>query len=186
MSQDKVEVVRQPLCVAAAPRRRFEERLGVRYPVILAIVVRAFLRLPPRWRLRRAVVHRATQLGVEAANRRDYEAAFALFDPYVELLVPSVLAGMGFEPNVHGREARIRFEMKWRNEWGDFQYVPEALSDLGNRILVTGRMRGSGPGSGAAFDHQWADLFTFSAGRVVREQVFLDHSEALEAVGLRE
>lgn len=127
---------------------------------------------------------RAVRAGIEAANRRDYEAAFALYHRAVELLVPPGLASIGLEPSVRGRDARVRFEVKWRAEWGDFAYVPEELIDLGTQVLVIGRMRGSGPSSGAAFDIEWADLFTVDGGRVVREQVFLEHAEALQTAGL--
>jgi hypothetical protein len=54
------------------------------------------------------------------------------------------------------------------------------------RVLVLGRLKGSGLSSGAAIDNEWADLDTFSAGRVIRRQIFLDHAEGLEAAGLRE
>jgi hypothetical protein len=35
-------------------------------------------------------------------------------------------------------------------------------------------------------DNEFAEIFTSSAGRVVREQAFFNHGEALEAAGLRE
>ena len=60
------------------------------------------------------------------------------------------------------------------------------MIDLGDRVLVVGRVKGSGLSSGAAVDSEWADLFTVSAGRVIREQVFFDHAEGLEAAGVSE
>lgn len=184
MSHENVEAVRQAVSVATATRRRPEDHLTVLLPGLAGAINRAVLRLPPRSRLRQAVIRRAVQLGIEAVNRQDYQAAFGRFHPAVELIVPPGLASMGLEPYVQGRGARVRFEVKWRAEWGDFAYVPEELTDLGSRVLVTGRMRGSGQSSGAAFDIEWADLFTVSAGQVVREQVFLAHAEALDAAGL--
>jgi hypothetical protein len=52
--------------------------------------------------------------------------------------------------------------------------------------LAIGRMTGSGLGSAVAVDNEWGTLITISAGRVIREQDFIDHGEAREAVGLRE
>jgi hypothetical protein len=52
--------------------------------------------------------------------------------------------------------------------------------------VLLGRMRGTGRGSGAAFDSEVAYLLTLSGGRVVRERLFRSHEEALEAAGLRE
>jgi hypothetical protein len=58
--------------------------------------------------------------------------------------------------------------------------------DSGNRVLVLGRMKGRGLSSGAPFDDEWAILLTLSAGRIIRDQVILDHAKALEAAGLQE
>jgi hypothetical protein len=81
----------------------------------------------------------------------------------------------------------IRFQQRWSTEWGDFQFAPEELIDLGDgRVFMRGRTVGSGLTSGAGFDSDWAVLLTFSGGRIVRDQFFFDREEALEAVGLRE
>jgi hypothetical protein len=76
VSRRNAEVVRQPIAVKADSRRRLEERLTLRFPRALALLSRVVLRLPPRSRLRQAIVLRATQLGLEAANRRDSKVAF--------------------------------------------------------------------------------------------------------------
>jgi hypothetical protein len=53
--------------------------------------------------------------------------------------------------------------------------------------LVIGRIRSGGLSSGARIDSDFANLFTLSArGRVIREQVYFDRAEALEAAGLPE
>ena len=78
----------------------------------------------------------------------------------------------------------MRFQRTWTAQWGDVRFEPAEVTDLGDRLLVLGRMKGSGLSSGGAFDREWANLTTFSAGRVIREQVFLDHGEALKAAGL--
>ena len=187
MSQANVEVVRQPITVGAHTRRRLEERLALRLPRASALVSRAALRLPPRSRLRRMFIRRAAQLAFEAVNRRDYEAAFARFHPEVEFEFPPQLGGLGLDAIDRGREARIRFEERWRAEWGDFQLKPAEIVDLGDgRLLIVGRMVGRGLTSGAPFENEWGDVDTVSAGRVIRQQIFLDHAEALEAAGLSE
>ena len=86
-----------------------------------------------------------------------------------------------------GLEARVRFQRQWNDEWGDFRIYPEEVIDLADgRLLVVGRMEGSGLSSGAAVVNEWAVLYRLSAGRVVREQIFFDPGGALEVVGLRE
>jgi ketosteroid isomerase-like protein len=186
MSEENVEVVRQPITVGAHTRRRLEERLALRLPRASALVNRAAFRLPPRSRLRRIFIRRAVQLAIEAYNRRDFEAFFTPFHPEVEFETPPQLQGLGLDAIYRGREACIRFEERWIAEWGDFQVKPAEFIDLGGRVLVLGRLKGSGLSSGAAMDNEWADLDTFSAGRVIRRQIFLDHVEALEAAGLSE
>jgi hypothetical protein len=188
MSQENIEVVRQPVAVAPHSRRRLEQRLGLLFPSVLALVARLVLRLPPRSRLRQAAIRRAVQLGLEANNRGDFEAAFALYDPQVELITEPRLIELGFDRIYRGREERVRFQHRWAAEWGDFQFAPEELVDLGDRrVLVSGRIVGSGLSSGAGFDTYWAYLTTSSStGPVIREQFFFDRGEALEAAGLRE
>ena len=179
-------VVRQPVTLRTHTHRRLEERLALRFPRALAPLVRAVLRLPPRSRLRRVFVRRVAQLGFEALNRGDNEPAFVLYHPDVELILPQEFVGLGL-PAVRGREERERFEWTWIGEWGQVHYDFEEIIDLGDeRLLAVGRIKGSGPSSEAGFDNEFAEIFTFSAGRVVREEAFFDRAEALEAVGLRE
>ena len=185
MSQHTAEIVRQPLALRAHTRRRLEERLALRFPDVLALLVRSVLRLPLRSRLRRASVRRAAQLGFEALNRDDVEAAFVLYHPDVELDLPTDFVGLGLDPPERGREARVNFERKWNAEWGVRRYGFEEIIDLGDdRLLLVGRFKASGPSSGAGFDNEFAEIFTFSAGKIIREQAFIDHAEALNAAGL--
>jgi ketosteroid isomerase-like protein len=187
MSQQTPEVVRQPMAVATRSRRRLVERLGLRFPGAMAFLLGLGWRLPPYSRPRRALFRRAAQLGFEAVNRGDFEAAFVLYDQQVELVSDQRLVELGFDGVYRGRPERIRFQERWIAEWGDFQFAPEELIDLGDgRVFIHGRTVGSGRASGAGFDSDWAVLLTFSDGRVVREQFFFDRVAALEAAGLRE
>ena len=186
MSQDNAEVMRQPIGVRAQSRRRMEERLALRFPRVWAFLARAFWRLPPRSRLRQAIIRHAVQLGTEATNRRDYEAAFGLYHPDCEAIFPLQIIGLGEDPLYRGREERVGVQRRWTAEWGELRFEPEEVIHLDPRVLVVGRMKGSGLSSGAAFDSDWAVLLTISSGRVIRDQLFIDHGEALEAAGLRE
>jgi ketosteroid isomerase-like protein len=179
-------VVRQPIAVRVHSRRRFEERLGLRFPRAVALGTRLVWRLPPRSRLRQAILRRVVVSGWEAMNRRDLDAAFALYHADVESIIDPRLVGVGFE-HTRGREARVGVQQDVLGEFRDFRFESEELVDVGDgRVLVIGRMKGSGVSSGAPFDQDWAAVFTVAAGRVIHEQVFLDRSAALEAVGLAE
>jgi ketosteroid isomerase-like protein len=131
------------------------------------------------------MIRYALRLAIEAANSSDYEAAFALIlSPDYETVTPPELVGLGFEPTYRGREGRLRFQLKWVGELGEFQQETEEIIDCGDRVLLLARMRGSGLSSGAAFDSEVAYLLTISGGRLIREQDFRSHEEALEAAGL--
>jgi ketosteroid isomerase-like protein len=187
MSKGSVEHVRFPLTVRASSRRRIEERVALRFPPALAFLTRLVFRLPLHSRVRRALIHRAYQLGWEAQNREDYEAGFAFYDPDVEMVAPSVLATIGVEFEPRGLDGRVRSQRKWNTEWGGFRFEPQEAIDLGDgRLLTIGHIAGSGLSSGAVVGSDWAVMHTVSGGRVVREEVFLDRSEALEAAGLSE
>jgi ketosteroid isomerase-like protein len=187
MSRENVVVVRQPVTLRQDTRRGLEERLALRFPRALAPLVRAVFRLPPRSRFRQLFVRRVVQLGFEALNRGDNEPAFVLYHPEVELILPQEFVGLGLPAVVRGRKERECFEWTWIGEWGQVLYDFEEIIDLGDgRGVVVGRIKGSGPSSEAAFDNEFVEIFTFSAGRVIREEAFFDRAEALEAVGLRE
>jgi ketosteroid isomerase-like protein len=184
MSQENVEGVRQQVAVKGHPRRGVEERL-LRFPRAVAFLVRAVERLPPSSRLRQVLLRRAFQAGVAALNRGSPEVAFAIYHVDCEFELGK-LAPVGLE-GTRGREDRIRFQQRWNAEWGDFRFELEEVRDLGDhRALIVGRIKGAGLSSGAEFDNEWAALFTLSSGWIIREEAFLDHAEALQAVGRSE
>jgi len=186
MSPENADVVRQAVAVNLRSHRSVEERVGLRLPGVLALLARAVLRLPPRSRLRRAWIRRSVRLGFEAVNREDFEAAFVLYHPDAEVIEPPEVVALGLDPVARGREGRIQVQRRWRAQWGALRVEPEEVTDLGDRLLVVSRMKGSGASSGAGFDQDLANLVELSGGRVIREKLFLNRADALEAVGLGE
>ncbi len=186
MSLNDVAVVRLPISVRAQSRRRVLERLALRLPRTAASLIRGLQRLSPRSRLRQGLIRHFIRQGIEALNRRDFEAIFGFYAHDCEF-VPSQLPTLGLE-GTHGRTERIRFQQRWVAEWGEFRFEPEEVIDLGDarRLLVLGRTKGTGLSSGAAFDGEWAALLTVSDGWVIREEAYFDYGEALEAAGLAE
>jgi ketosteroid isomerase-like protein len=187
VARDDVQIVRQRLALEGRSRRSLEDRLMMRFPRLLALVSRAVWRLPVRSRLRRELTRRAVMSGWEAANRGDVELAIALYDPDVETIFDRRIVEIGFEPLYRGRESRFAVQRRATGEWGEWRFEPEELISVGVDCLLTlGRMHGTGLMSGAAVGTDWAALFTTFDGRVIREQIFLDRSEAMEAVGLKQ
>ncbi|MBA3327218.1 MAG: nuclear transport factor 2 family protein [Solirubrobacterales bacterium] len=186
MSQENVEIVRQSIAVSPRSRRRLVERLAVGVPGLFAPIAALVFRLPPKSRVRQAIVRHVVLLGFEAVNRDDLQAAFALYDSNIEVVEPPSVAKLGLTPVPRGREGRIHVQRRWHAEWGEVRMEPYEVLDLGERVVVFSRMKGTGLISEAPFESDCANVITLSAGRVIREEIFLDRTEALEAVGLAE
>jgi ketosteroid isomerase-like protein len=56
----------------------------------------------------------------------------------------------------------------------------------GADVVSNFRARGQSVGSGLPFEHDWAYVWTFRDGRVIRWRAYFDKQQALEAVGLAE
>jgi ketosteroid isomerase-like protein len=58
--------------------------------------------------------------------------------------------------------------------------------DLGDRVLMLGRVEGRGKSSGVPVNMPLAQVYDFRDGKVCRIRSYLDHAEALKTVGLEE
>jgi ketosteroid isomerase-like protein len=64
--------------------------------------------------------------------------------------------------------------------------VIEDLIDADDFLVVRVRAHLTGEGSGLRGDIEFSQVLRFRKGKVVKAEYFSDHSEALEAAGLRE
>ena len=193
MSEANVEIARGarialgPLPGGAGQRRTLDERLRVRFPTFFRAFNDAVLRLPPRSRLRRAALARAIIRAYAAANRRDFELIFTSNDPGAYEYCPSAdLLPPDFDTVYQGHQGYLDFWQRWLDAFPDIRWDPEEIIDLGQKALVTTRQSGHGSGSGLAVSERVFQLFTFRRGLVIRQEDFLDRSQALEAAGLSE
>jgi ketosteroid isomerase-like protein len=179
------EIVRKPLSVRTPSKRPLDQRLALRLPTLAARATRLINRLPPGSRLRQAVVWRAARLAYEAINRRDLEAVLMFWDRNVELIPPGELVEAGLvEASYRGQEGYHRYFGDLLAAWGEWRAEPLELIDLGDRLLMLGRIHGRGVGSGTPITKAYAALMETRGGKVVREKEYVEHAEALEAVGL--
>jgi len=118
----------------------------------------------------------------ETWNAGDMDAFSEMYDPDAILRSPEGWPEPG--PFV-GREAIMREWEHVREAWN--ADVVEPISDFidaGDRVAVrhTWRVAGRGPGVNVEI----TNVLTVRKGRIVYQEFFWDHGEALEAVGLRE
>jgi ketosteroid isomerase-like protein len=188
MSQENVEIVRKPLRVRERSRRTLDQWLSLRFPRLAAANSRRIGKLPPGSRLRQAALCRATQLALEAYNRRDLDAVVIGWHPEFEYHPEHKWVEAGLvEPCYRGLESYRKYVATADEVWGGENYLkPVELIDLGERIvtLADGRMRAQA--SGVRLTNAYASVSTLQDGRVIHLQEYYDHVEALEAVGLSE
>lgn len=122
---------------------------------------------------------------VDAYNHLDVDSLFA------ELVTPDYAWYPGTamsldEGGYQGREGIERFVSDTRENWDELQNIPEEFRDLGDRVLVVGRLEGRGKASGARVDQPSLAILDFRGDRIWRTRVYLDRAEGLRAAGLSE
>lgn len=85
----------------------------------------------------------------------------------------------------HGAGDVSRAMVEYLHPFSDLRIEAESIIDLDDdRVLVLSRQTARGKLSGAPIDHEFGDLFTLRAGKVVRYDSYWDRAEAMKAVGL--
>lgn len=119
--------------------------------------------------------------GNAAIRRGDWDAVAVNLDPHILLRMDARWP----EQRVYGREAALAF---YRGLWesGGSDISIEDMVDLGDRLLYRICWHIHGLRSGVEGEQWTSVISTFRDGRVILEEFFLDHEQALKAVGLEE
>src|SRR5437588_10848472 len=118
----------------------------------------------------------------EVWNAADMDAFRELYDP--DVIVRTVEDWPEPGPYV-GREAVMRFFEQLRDTWDtDTVELGSDFIDAGDRVIVRQIWRGTGHGPEA--NMELTLVFTMRKGRIVYQEYFWDHAEALETMGLSE
>ena len=122
----------------------------------------------------------------EAGNRRDFDAMLQELDPAVEWH-PAVGVGLAGEATVlRGREGVRQWFQDMLEALGDLRFEASEYRDLGDQLLVFGRLHGHGTASGVEIDSPLAWLVRLKNGKAIWVRSYLDPKEALGAAGLSE
>jgi ketosteroid isomerase-like protein len=188
MSEENVEIVRgvrTPVNVRReTTRRSLDERLLVRFPALVRLLVSAWGRLPPRSRLRRALLARFVRQVFEAANRRDWDVLLLGIDPRIEYHPSAGFRTLGVGEVHRGHEGYLEVWKTGIEVMGDISLELEEVIDLGDRLFTAGRIIGHGDSSQAFVDQRNFQVATLRHGLVIRQEDFTDRDEALKAAGL--
>jgi ketosteroid isomerase-like protein len=182
------QVVRKPIRVREHSRRPLDLRLLLRFPRLFAPWARLIGRLPPSSRFRQAVLWRGTRLGMEAFNRRDIDAAVVPGRADFEFYPPREFVEVGFfEQCYRGPAGFGDYVSSWSDVLGaDLRVEPVELIDLGDRIVLLAELPMRAQASGVALAEKIATVSVLKDGQAIRVEAYLDHAEALAAVGLSE
>jgi ketosteroid isomerase-like protein len=168
--------------VAASQRRSLDERLAVRLPRLYRVVARAITRLAPESQLRRLLLVRRVQRAYAAVNRRDFDLVLVGWDQGSEYRPSRDLMPPDIKSAFHGHDGMRELWRYWLEAFPDLAWEPEEIIDFGDALLVSTEQRGTGSGSGVAVSKPVFQVFTLRDGLVLRQEDFLDRSDALEAV----
>jgi ketosteroid isomerase-like protein len=83
-----------------------------------------------------------------------------------------------------GREGLRRWVASTKEIWDEWRFEPERFLDAGDQVVALVRVVARGGSSGVSLDRETAHLWTLRDRRVTRCEVYLDRSEALEAIRL--
>jgi ketosteroid isomerase-like protein len=115
----------------------------------------------------------------DAFTRGDWDAVAAYLDADVLVRADPSLP----EQRLYGREAVVAwYRSAWESMGSDL--CVEEIFDLGDRALIRKCWFIRGQHSGAQGEMRYSELNIYREGRVILSEIFLEHEQALEAVGL--
>jgi ketosteroid isomerase-like protein len=129
---------------------------------------------------------RTFERGALAFNRGDIDAILESFHPEVEWhAVFQVMFG-GAATVCRGREDVRAYVQELSEGLTQMRLQLDEFRDLGERLIVIGRLEGRGRASGAVIDAPIVFVADYKEGLIFRMAEYLDPEKAFEAAGLRE
>jgi ketosteroid isomerase-like protein len=111
-------------------------------------------------------------------------------DTFAELTAPNLewKTGLGaVEGEIfRGRAGVETYFDRLGSAWDSFQFLAHDFRDLGDVVIVLGRLKGHGRGGGVPVDSPVGAVWELRDERIWRLRAYLDHGEALRVGGLAE
>jgi ketosteroid isomerase-like protein len=117
----------------------------------------------------------------DAFRRGDWDAVAAMIDPHIAVRTDSRWQ----EQRFYGRESWLAFLRGSCEARGPENRVEEVV-DLGDRVLTRSCWNIRGHHSGLAGEFRYSSIITYREGRSVFIEFFIEHEQALEALGVSE
>jgi ketosteroid isomerase-like protein len=124
---------------------------------------------------------------IEALARRNVDAYDDLYAPDLEWFPAGPLALQGDSyAGYRGREGLETYVKDSSVMWEEVSTVEEEFRDLGDCVLMLGRLQVRVRNSGVTLDSPGGVVFEFRDGKISRMRAYLERGEALRAAGLEE
>ena len=118
---------------------------------------------------------------IAAINARDMDGYLACCTEDVELLTPLALLGAEYV----GADGIRRFFTDIEDVGPDFRIEVQSVQAVGeSKVIAFIQTSATGRASGLATGTESTNVYDFTEGKIGRIRIFLDHDEALKAVGL--
>ncbi len=119
----------------------------------------------------------------EAFGRGDIPAVIAALDQNIEWLEAENFIYDDGNPYVGPNAVLEGVFMRIGTDWEDFTVSPEGILDAGETVVGHGYYSGTYKKNGSRVRAQFAHLFTFRGGTVVKFQQYTDTAQFLRVVG---
>jgi ketosteroid isomerase-like protein len=119
---------------------------------------------------------------VDAVNRRDISCLIELTDPEVEW--HTFLAELREEGGYRGHDGVRQWLGDVNDAWEFLRVTVDDTLAVGASVLMVGRLRYRGKGSGVELESQTGWVARFRRGRLVYVRLFREPEEALGSVGI--
>ena len=117
-----------------------------------------------------------------AFARGDVPTVIAALDPQVEWWEAENFIYADHNPYVGPQAVLEGVFLRIVGEWDDFVVSPKEILDAGETVIGHGHYSGTCKANGAQVRAQFAHLFTFRDGKVVRFQQYTDTAQFRDAV----